>query len=151
MGAGASDSGTDGGAALSGVASFRSLAAAGKGVAGAGASLAGVSRGVETGGSGDGDFFISFFARTDGAEDAGSGCVVSGDGLTGAGVGNGGAGVGRTLSGVAALRSLAAAGKGVVRSGTSLSGVICDVEAGGVARRSGGEGAFFDTFFAKTV
>ena len=48
---GTGDLGTAGGVALRGVASFRSLAADGKGeVACAGASLAGVSRGVGTGG-----------------------------------------------------------------------------------------------------
>lgn len=48
VGASASDSGTDGGGALKGAASFRSLAADSKGVAGAGPSLAGASRGVGT-------------------------------------------------------------------------------------------------------
>ena len=79
----------------------------------------------------------------------GGDCGGSGDKLTGAGVGGTWAEVGGALSGVASFRSLA--GKGVAGAGTFLSGVTRGVEAGGVARRSGGEGAFFVVFFAKTV
>ena len=80
----------------------------------------------------------------------GGGCGVSGDKLTGAGGGRG-AEVGGALGGMVSLRSLVADGKGTACAGTSLSGVTRDVEAGGVARRSGGEEALFVTFFTKTV
>ena len=71
--------------------------------------------------------------------------------MTGAGAGSSGTAGGVSLSGTAALRSWEDDGKGGVCAGPSLSGLTRGAGAGGVARRSGGGGRFFITFFAKTV
>ena len=71
--------------------------------------------------------------------------------MPGAGAGNLGAAGGGSLSGIAALSPRGADGKGVACAGPALSGGSRGVGAGGATCRSGSGGAFFTTFFAKTV
>ncbi len=81
----------------------------------------------------------------------GGDCEVSWGEIAGVSADDPGTDGGVALRGVASFRFLAADGEGMACTGTVLASVSRGVGAGGAARRSGGEGTFFITFFAKIV